>query len=429
METVELEHLAPIREGLVGQRPLRAVAQLAHELRDPPDEDALLRLALAAATEQLGSPAGWVVLVNADGSERLAAVHGLTLGPQPVGPGPATCGGCVCARTCLLQRLPRAINILACERLARGLGRQPDACLGLHAAAPLRAARTVVGWLSVVRQRPLDRDDLRLLSLFAELLAGALERQRLHSQLARRPSADDEAANRLRYELLGFVSHELQTPVAAIKVAADTMLHDDGEHLTRLAPEMLPFIAKEAGRLSRLIRSFLDLSRMQQGFALTLNTVPCEAAALVAEAVEVVSHQSERCPLTPWVPSDLPLALCDADRIVEVLINLLANAARHAPAGKPISVAVEPRDDSLEFVVTDHGPGVSESVRDRLFQPFARLEHGPGRTQRGTGLGLYLSRLLVEAHGGRIWVESPPDAGASFHFTVPALPRLGVGRE
>jgi signal transduction histidine kinase len=159
---------------------------------------------------------------------------------------------------------------------------------------------------------------------------------------------------------------------------------------------------------------------VRQGLEVTLTTGACAPAELVAEAVEIVGQSTDRCPIEEHVALELPDIRGDRDKIVEVLVNLLTNAERHSPLGAPIEVRVRADDGAIEFTVADHGPGIPSELRGRLFQPFATLDRGELGTAHGTGLGLYLSRVFVEAHGGRIWIGDEAEQGAVVHFTLPA---------
>jgi two-component system sensor histidine kinase KdpD len=286
---------------------------------------------------------------------------------------------------------------------------------GLRSGGDLRAIALAatgepVGLLAV-RGRELGPDDAHALRTFANHLALSLERAALRRQALRAEVL--EQTERLQQALVGAVSHDLRTPLAAIKVAASTLLHNDA----RVAPgdrkELLDTIDAQADRLGRLVTNLLDLSRVQAG-VLRVVPQPTAVSELVADAVQAVQSALGAHRVELDLPDDLPLV--DADPVLagQVLANLLDNAARFAPDGTAITVQAALHDDGLVHVaVRDGGPGVAPALRNRVFEPFARS--GPGG---GTGVGLAIAKAFVEAHGQRIWVEEAAGGGASFVFTL-----------
>ena len=231
-----------------------------------------------------------------------------------------------------------------------------------------------------------------------------------------------EEQERLRAEFLGMVSHELRTPLTSIKGAAATLT----EAASDLDPaEMLQFfriIGEQADHMRDLIGDLLDVARIETG-ALPVSPEPVEAAVLVDEARSRFQSGGGRSNLVIDLPPDLPRVMADRRRIVQVLNNLLSNAARHSNELSPIRVAAVPDGVLVAFSVADDGVGVPAERLPHLFRKFSRLE---GEEQRreigGSGLGLAICRGIVEAHGGRIRAESDgPGLGSRFTFTVPAV--------
>ena len=234
-----------------------------------------------------------------------------------------------------------------------------------------------------------------------------------------------EELDRLRAEFLGLVSHELRTPLAAIKGSTATVL---GASPTLDPAEQHQFfrvIDEQADHMRGLIGDLLDAGRIEAG-TLSVSPVPTEVQELVERARNAFLNGGSTQPVLVDLPEDLPLVLADGPRIVQVLSNLLSNAARHSPGSSPIRVAAAHDGPHVAVSVTDDGRGVPAEHLPRLFRKYT----GPGDDDmkpglRGAGLGLAICKGLVEAHGGRIRAESGgPGQGARFTFTIPAAEEL-----
>jgi two-component system sensor histidine kinase KdpD len=283
----------------------------------------------------------------------------------------------------------------------------------------LTASGRPVGVLAL-RGMPGSEADRSLLRTFANHAALALERAQLREQALRTQLLEE--VDRLRHSLIGAVSHDLRTPLATMKVASSTLLHP----VTRLSDddleELYGLIDVETDRLTRLVTSLLDMTRIDAG-ALEIRRTPTSVAELVEEAVGGLRSALGSRPVTLAVPDDLPEV--DADRLLigQVMANLLDNADRHAPPDSPITVAGELRHGRIALSVTDSGPGVPASEREAVFDRFVRFDTG-GRS----GLGLNIAKTFIEAHGEHIWVEDVPGGGARFVFTLPPVAHNGPGR-
>jgi len=181
---------------------------------------------------------------------------------------------------------------------------------------------------------------------------------------------------------------------------------------------VLAIAARATQRLTRLVDALLDIQRLESGRAiLHKELVSVEALATeTAEAVLPVA-QGKGQELNAAVPPGLPLISADAELIRRVLINLLENAAKYTPPGGCIEVSAEAGSQELTVTVSDNGPGIPPEQKLAIFDKFARIQRPGG--PKGMGLGLAFCRLAVQAHGGRIWVESEPGNGSRFHFTLP----------
>ncbi len=221
---------------------------------------------------------------------------------------------------------------------------------------------------------------------------------------------------RLRTEFLGMVSHELREPLAAVKGSAATLLEDASQLDPAEMHEFHRIIVEQANHMRALIGDLLDTGRIESG-TLSVAPEPTEVAALVEQARGTFLSAGGRHAVLVDLPVALPLVMADRRRIGQVLNNLFANAARHAPESSPIRVAAVCEEVHVSISVSDEGPGVAPERLAHLFRRHARAGRGGAA---GHGLGLAICKGLVEAHGGRIRAESAgPGCGATFTFTVP----------
>ena len=216
-------------------------------------------------------------------------------------------------------------------------------------------------------------------------------------------------------ELISIVSHELRTPVAGVLGFLETTLDhwdvmEEDERRTAVSRA-----AANAQRLQAMTRDVLDTQNVESG-RLVHVLQPLDLAAEVTSAVEAARALAPDRTFTLEVPEEEVAIDGDADRLHQVLANLLDNAQKSSPAVEPIEVELVVRDGQAEVCVHDHGAGIAEESLERIFDKFVRER---GDTVSGTGLGLYISRQILDAHSGRIWAESQPGEGASFRLTIP----------
>jgi signal transduction histidine kinase len=305
----------------------------------------------------------------------------------------------------------RAVAAPAARALLAHLG------LRSYLAIPLREDGRIHGamLLGMIRSgRHFDEGSLQVATELARRVALAVESARL-LESARRDA-------RLRNEVLAVVSHDLRTPLSAIlmsasRVALSAPSGSAGAALRSLAE----VIRRSTGRMDRLIHDLLDVAAIQAG-RLSVNVIPHPPSELVREAVEglQLSAQERRVALDVDVAPGLPRVLADRDRILQVLANLVTNALKVTPDGGRIRVRVAAVDAGfVRFAVSDAGPGVAPAERRRIFEPYRR---GAEAAYRGTGLGLAIARGIVEAHRGRIGVESEVGAGSTFWFWLTTAP-------
>jgi two-component system sensor histidine kinase KdpD len=280
---------------------------------------------------------------------------------------------------------------------------------GGPALVPIATGDSAFGYLSVDpgRGRELGADAYRLLDSFAGVVALAAARADLEEEAVRRRALEE--SDRLRRALLHSVSHDLRTPLTAIRTIAAALRGADVPR--EQADAMLGDVEHEAGRLTRLVSNLLEVSRVESG-AVHPNPVPVPVEELCRGAVDdarlALGDHVVELDLEPH----LPAVEVDETMLRQVLVNLLENAAAHDPG--PLRLRAVRAGRRLELRVIDHGPGVPEAERQRIFEAFQRLRAREGVRERGTGLGLAIARGFVEAHGGTIRVETTIGGGATF---------------
>lgn len=283
--------------------------------------------------------------------------------------------------------------------------RPEDADVEAKAAGSLRLA---------LRGHELSAEDQRVLSAFATHLSVALERE----EIARREAAARQAeeGDRMRSALLAAVSHDLRTPLAGIKAAVSTLQTPGIEWSEADRTELLAAIEQSSDRLQSIVNNLLDMSRLQAGI------VHLEVKEVGLE--DVVFHAVDSVVDPRGVDLDLPAGLpdvrVDAALLDRVIANLVQNAARHSPGDSRVRVAANAHEEHVELCVIDHGPGVPEAMRERMFQPFQRLDDT--HTGLGVGLGLAVAKGLTEALGGRLRAEDTPGGGLTMVVELPCAP-------
>jgi signal transduction histidine kinase len=258
-------------------------------------------------------------------------------------------------------------------------------------------------------QRAIHRRERRALELIVESRVHELGEERAEVERLRRVDLK-------RSEFVAIAAHEFRTPLAAVIGVLSTLKTHGDELEDDVRVELIDGAQAQAERLSRLVEDLLTASRIEDG-VLRLHPEVVKPRSLVAEAERasgaVGRVQVELHRVDPIV--------CDSDAIVRVLTNLIDNARKYSPEDSPIVISVTQDDEAVRFSVRDSGPGVPTEDRESVFERFRRLD---GHGKPGAGLGLYISRGLVEAHGGRVTIGDAPEGGAEFAFTVP---RVGVG--
>ncbi|MCC6974133.1 MAG: HAMP domain-containing histidine kinase, partial [Anaerolineae bacterium] len=217
------------------------------------------------------------------------------------------------------------------------------------------------------------------------------------------------------------VSHELRTPLSGITTLSEAMLAGSSGALSEVVREDLEVIHQSGQRLLGIISDILDMAAIRAG-VMRLERRPCSPERLVKESLRVVSALPLHKPIRfeAHLPPGLPPILVDCGRIRQVMLNLLSNALKFSEQGV-ISVRAWQEGAWVLFAVRDQGIGIPQAYQARIFAPFRRLDSETGRRAGGTGLGLPISKWLVELHGGRLGVTSEPGEGSCFTFSVPVL--------
>jgi PAS domain S-box-containing protein len=225
-------------------------------------------------------------------------------------------------------------------------------------------------------------------------------------------------AEEMKSTFISVISHELKTPVALIKGYAGTLSREDAEWDRETVRESLAVVEEEADRLTELIDNLLDVSRLQAG-ALKLEVGFVNVARLAEETVEKFRSQTSGHTFALDFPPDLPIVPGDEGRLRQVIDNLLSNAIKYSPDGGQIRVSGRADDLQVYVAVTDEGIGIPEDEQENIFDRFYRVRSGVSQRTKGAGVGLFLVKAVVEAHGGQVWVESKPGQGSTFVFTLP----------
>ncbi len=281
---------------------------------------------------------------------------------------------------------------------------------------PLIAHGRLLGALMVASCRPgrcYRAGDLRLLAELGQRAALALENARLYRITQR--------ALKTRDDVLGVVAHDLRNPLGTIVLQASLLQRLEAD-LGPRARQLGDTIERAARRMNRLVQDLLDTTRMETGsLAIAPERIPAAQIVLGSQESHQALVSSGSLQLRIELPPELPDIWGDRDRLFQVFENLLGNAVKFTPAGGRITVGARPGGKEVVFWVADTGEGISAAHVPRLFDRFWQARKGE---RRGAGLGLAIAKGIVEAHGGRIWVDSAPGQGSKFHFTVPVAPSV-----
>ncbi|MBI2850262.1 MAG: histidine kinase, partial [Chloroflexi bacterium] len=221
---------------------------------------------------------------------------------------------------------------------------------------------------------------------------------------------------RLKDEFIGMVSHELRTPLTVIMGALHVLTAAGLKEEEK--QEMLQDAIQGTDNLAGIVDNLLELSRYQAD-RLTLNKKQADIVHITRDVLKQLQVKSGIHRLTIDLPEGLPAVEVDSTRVERILFNLVQNAIKYSPSGGEVRVSAQLRDGEMVVCVSDQGDGIAPDDQKKLFQSFEQLGIENRNAMQGVGLGLKVCRTLVEAHGGRIWVESEPGKGSAFRFTLP----------
>jgi PAS domain S-box-containing protein len=221
-----------------------------------------------------------------------------------------------------------------------------------------------------------------------------------------------------RSTFISVISHELQTPIAIIKGYASTLARADARWETNTLRSRLVAIEEEADRLNKLVGNLLYASRIQAN-GLQMDVAALDLGPLVQKVVRRLRAKSKEVEITLDLPGNLPAVMADRERIEEVLQNLLDNAIKYSPRERVVHISIHATGEEVVVSVRDTGMGISLRDQEQVFERFHRVGDSMTPSTPGAGLGLYICRAIVEAHGGRIWVESTLREGSTFSFSLP----------
>lgn len=305
------------------------------------------------------------------------------------------------------------------EQALAGAARDPGHLALLRALAlrsvmivPLVARGKTLGAITFVGAesgRRYSHADLGMAEELGRRAAVALDNAFLYEE-ARRAVA-------MREKVLAIVSHDLRNPLGAVTMATAVVTRLLGADTGAKVRKQIETIHRSAHRMEHLIGDLLDMSSIQAG-RLAIERTPHDAASLVAEALDLQEPlvREKGLTLSRLVECGDATIVCDRERLLQVFANLVGNAIKFCAPGDSITVRALRDAGAIHFSVRDTGPGIPEAELPHIFQPYWSADR---HAKKGTGLGLYISKGIVEAHGGRMWAESLPGAGATFHFTIP----------
>jgi signal transduction histidine kinase len=406
---------SPAGTGAVGVNELRLLQRATSLLLSPAPLDEVLTELMKSTAAAAGARGVAIVFLDPTGklvpglNLRLPADYLVASAGERIGCG--ACGRAIKGGAPVVVADVRTDPCLACVR-------EQALRLGIVAvvAAPIVASDGVpVGALAIHVDRPHTAEDLERSRTYAALAAVILEHKRAEATGHERAAA--EAAMQQKQEYLQIVSHDLRNPLSAILTSATLLQHEAGGDEARRTHKQTDIIIRSVRHMDRLITDLLDLSQIESGL-FRLRRQRHSVKDLVREATEGIQAQAhqKRLGIEVDVDARVTTVSCDAERLLQVLGNLLGNAVKFTPEDGSIRVGATLRGAAVEFTIADSGIGIPG---EQLAHIFDRYWQAQRRARQGIGLGLSIARGIVEAHGGRIRVESTAGVGTTFSFTIP----------
>lgn len=279
----------------------------------------------------------------------------------------------------------------------------------------------LIGVREIYNYTQRDIDMLRIVAIYIAL---TVETLRLYERT--REAEKFEEADRLKTQLLSMVSHELRTPLTVIK-GYSSMLIKYGEQLPDTEKRLIfKEIDTASDKLKELIDNLLEMSRLEMG-TLKLNLTAFDMGEIIRLAIEAVKQKTEKHKFSLSIPPDLPQVYADPSRIELVVNSLLMNAVKFSPNGGEVKIVIIGKEKEVVVSVNDTGIGIAPEVIDKIFDKFYQFDPAIKTATKGLGLGLTVINGIIEAHGGRVWVESTPGRGSTFCFTLPLTRAAELG--
>ncbi len=287
------------------------------------------------------------------------------------------------------------------------------------AVLPLAGGRMKLGVLAMLKmgdKAVFDEDEILFAKCVAGILASSIEKSILQQELNIKEASSGDDLRKIK--VISTLAHEMRTPLTSIKGYSTALLMDEVTFKPETQREFLTIIDRECDILQGLISDFLESSAIEAG-AFKINLQPVRIPRLATQAADEVAHRYPRhCIMVDFSP-DFPLVDADPERITQVLRQLLDNAAKYSPEGGMIVLQGKLEGEKAVISVADEGVGISPEDLNHLFDRFFRVKSHSGNQIMGTGLGLPISKAIIEAHGGAIWAQSQLGQGSIFYFCLP----------
>jgi K+-sensing histidine kinase KdpD len=285
-------------------------------------------------------------------------------------------------------------------------------------AIPIRIDEEIVGVLNVedTKLHAFDDTDALVLETLSDQLGIALRNAKLYAEI-RRSNMKLTELDKMKSEFLGIVSHDFRSPLASIMLAGKALLKNEGVQEMPRVKEYLQLIVNQANRLNMLAEDTLSIAKLESGrLSYFFKIVNLER--LIQDAVALVRFSS-RHEFEYSLNADVRFIKGDQSKLRQVIQNLVSNAVKYSPRGGKVKIVVEEfSTDQVIIAVSDQGIGIPADKADKLFQKFSRVDSGEAKEIKGAGLGLWICREVVEAHGGKIWIESEEGKGSTFKLTL-----------
>lgn len=391
---------------------LNAIAMVVSQVVVPGD---VLRMALETVLKLTGAKTGTIEMCGGDPGQVTHTIH---CGPES---SPGEDDVASQARDSVVREVLRTGQpvVLSADMISDRSSTEPARDGSLPCVAVLiKSKRTVLGVMMLEGEAVcrMDPSDIQLLTAIGREIGLAIENAQLAKDAAELKILRE--LERLQSELIANVSHELRTPLGLIKLFSSTLLVNGFEFDNETQQQFLTVIDQETDRLGHIVDNLLDVSRLQNG-RLRLNKQATDLTQLIRQVVKRIELPLTRHQLIQHIPDHAVMAMADPLRFEQVLWNLLSNAIKYSPNGGNIEVQLHGDTRQILISVRDAGIGISSHDLERIFDRFYRVENKTTETIGGLGLGLAVSRGIVEAHGGQLWAESTFGVGSSFYVSLP----------